>query len=551
MAPLNEMTAANTSLTTAYGALDRAEGWSIVPTHMTDASLAETALSNTRKWLGFAALCAGMFMAVLDIQIVITSLGVIEKALKIGADRMSWVQTSYLIAEIITIPLTGVLMRMFSMRKLLAIAVVIFTLASVGCAMSTGFATLVSFRVLQGMAAGVLMPLVFAAVFLLFKPGTEQGIATVLAGIVAVIAPSTGPIVGGLITESLSWHWLFLINVIPGAITIVLGLLCLPREKMELGLLRELDSVSILFIAISLACLEIGLKQAPDIGWFSPLTLGLFGGFVVLLVLTIRRPRPAVDFSLLRDRYLAYGCVLSFILGIGLYGSVYLLPVFLSLVRYLGPVDIGLVLLVTGIAQLVSAPISVLLDRVMPARLLGMIGFAMFAAGLFMSGFETRLSGYDELFWPQVVRGVALGFCIVPVTRFAMGFLPVERVSDASGLYNLSRALGGIIGIALIDTLLFSRSAEHADRIKDMMESDPEAAARLLKITVDELPDPTDPMGLMGVMDVIQEGAVTLAVNEAWLLMGALTCIGVVVLLMLGPIREPKPGVPLGQQAEF
>jgi len=518
---------------------------------MTESALAAESLSGARKWLGFAALCAGMFMAVLDIQIVITSLGVIEKALKIGADRMSWVQTSYLIAEIVTIPLTGVLMRMFSMRNLLAIAVVIFTLASIGCAMSTGFTSLVGFRVLQGMAAGVLMPLVFAAVFLLFKPGTEQGVATVLAAIVAVIAPSTGPIVGGLITENLSWQWLFLINTIPGLITIVLGLACLPREKMELRLLRNLDVLSVVFIAISLACLEIGLKEAPDLGWFSPVTLALFAVFAVLMVVTIRRPHPAVDFSLLNDRYLAYGCALSFVLGIGLYGSVYLLPVFLSLVRYLGPVEIGMVVLVTGLAQLVSAPISVLLDRVMPARMLSMIGFAMFAAGLFMSGFETRLSGYDELFWAQVVRGVALGLCIVPVTRFSMGFLPPEKVSDASGLYNLSRALGGIIGIALIDTILFSRSAEHADRIKDLMTADPEAAARLLQITADELPDPTDPMGLLGVMDTIQEGAVTLAVNEAWLLMGACTLVALVLLLMLGPIREPKPGVPLGQQAEF
>jgi len=405
--------------------------------------------------------------------------------------------------------------------------------------------------VLQGMAAGVLMPLVFAAVFLLFRPGTEQGVATVLAAIVAVIAPSTGPIVGGIITENLSWQWLFLINTIPGLITVVLGLACLPQEKMELRLLRDIDMLSVLFIAISLACLEIGLKEAPDLGWFSPVTLGLFAAFAVLLTVTIMRPRPAVDFGLLKDRYLAYGCALSFVLGIGLYGSVYLLPVFLSLVRYLGPVEIGMVVLVTGMAQLISAPISVLLDRVMPARFLSIIGFAMFATGLFMSGFETRLSGYDELFWAQVVRGVALGLCIVPVTRFSMGFLPPDKVSDASGLYNLSRALGGIIGIALIDTILFTRSAEHADRIKDLMTQDPEAAARLLRVAVDELPDPTDPMGLLGVMDTIQEGAVTLAVNEAWLLMGGCTLAALALLAMLGPIREPKPGVPLGQQAEF
>jgi DHA2 family multidrug resistance protein len=164
----------------------------------------------------------------------------------------------------------------------------------------------------------------------------------------------------------------------------------------------------------------------------------------------------------------------------------------------------------------------------------------MFAAGLLMSGFETRLSGYDELFWPQIVRGVALGLCIVPVTRFALGFLPVERVSDASGLYNLSRALGGVIGIALIDTVLFSRSAEFADHIKDMMTANPAAAASLLQITVDELPDPEDPMGLLGVMDTVQEAAVTMAVNEAWLMLGVMTLLSLILLWWMGAIRDER-----------
>ncbi len=501
-------------------------------------------MSDLRKWLGFAGLCAGMFMAVLDIQIVITSLKVIEESLKIGADKMSWVQTSYLIAEIITIPLTGLLMRVVSLRNLEIIAITIFTIASVGCALSTGFSSLVAFRVLQGMAAGVLMPLVFAAVFLLFRPGTEQALATVFAGIVAVIAPSTGPIIGGFITEHLSWQWLFLINIGPGVLSVILGLLCLPRGRMQLGLLKNLDLLSLLFIAVSLAALEIGLKEAPDSGWFSPVTLALFATFVILMGLTIIRPKPVVDFSLFRDRHLAFGCALSFILGIGLYGSVYLLPVFLALVRYMGPAEIGLVVLVTGLSQLISAPISVFLDRVMPARLLSVIGFTMFAAGLFMSGFETRLSGYDELFWGQVVRGFALGLCIVPVTRFALGFIPLDKVSDASGLYNLARALGGVIGIALIDTVLFSRSAEFADQIKDMMSADPQAAADLLAISTDEFPDPEDPMGLLGVMDTIQEAAVTMALNEAWMLMGGLTSTALLLLWWMGPIRPSKTGVP-------
>ena len=173
-----------------------------------------------------------MFMAVLDIQIVVTSLSVIEQALKIGADRMSWVQTAYLIAEIIAIPLTGLLMRVFTLRWLVTGAVIIFTLASIGCAFSIGFNSLIAFRVLQGLAGGVLIPVVFSAIFLLFRPGTEQTIATTMGGVLVVLAPALGPITGGLVTEHLSWHWLFLINVIPGILTALLAFAFLPRGRM-------------------------------------------------------------------------------------------------------------------------------------------------------------------------------------------------------------------------------------------------------------------------------------------------------------------------------
>ena len=397
--------------------------------------------SSLNKWLGFSALCAGMFMAVLDIQIVVTSLSVIEAALKIGTDKMSWVQTSYLIAEIIAIPLTGLLMRVFSLRWLVTGAISFFTLASIGCAASTGFEMLIAFRVLQGLAGGVLIPVVFSAVFLLFRPGTEQTIATTMAGVLAVLAPALGPISGGLVTEMLSWHWLFLINIIPGVVTAALASICLPRQPMRLPLLASLDWVSLVLIAAALASLEIGLKEAPGQGWLSPTVALLLIGFALAMLLAIRRKAPVVDFNLLSDRNLAFGCAVSFILGLGLYGSVYLLPLFLAYVHHQGPIDIGMTLLVTGVAQLVAAPISVLLDSRISSRLLSAVGFAGFTLGLGMSGFETVASGYDELFWAQIVRGGSIALCILPVTRFALGFLPLQRVSDASGLAGKSIAV--------------------------------------------------------------------------------------------------------------
>src|SRR5258705_774288 len=193
----------------------------------------ELAFTATRTWVGFGLMCLGMFMAILDIQVVATSLPTIQNALAISPEAMSWIQTSYLIAEVIAIPLTGWLTRMLSMGWLWRAAIALCTLASIGCATSDSFAMLVLFRVVQGFAGGTLIPTVFAAVFILFSPRT-QGIATTIAGIMAVLAPTVGPVVGGWVTQMYSWHWLFLINVIPGLLACVLTPYLLPREDTKL-----------------------------------------------------------------------------------------------------------------------------------------------------------------------------------------------------------------------------------------------------------------------------------------------------------------------------
>jgi MFS transporter, DHA2 family, multidrug resistance protein len=221
------------------------------------------------RWLGYIAACVGMFMAILDIQVVVTSLAVIEEALGIGADRMSWIQTAYIIAEVIAIPLTGLLIRVFSMRWLFVGALGIFTIASCLCALSGGFADLLVWRVLQGFAGGVLIPLVFSGIFLMFPKGFQQTLATTIGGLLAVLAPTLGPITGGWLTEHYSWHWLFLINVIPGIVSVIVGALCLPKTAINMRALRELDWMSLIACGVALALLIIGLKEAPKEGWLS------------------------------------------------------------------------------------------------------------------------------------------------------------------------------------------------------------------------------------------------------------------------------------------
>src|SRR5450631_3051302 len=195
-------------------------------------------------WAGFAMMCVGMFIAILDVQVVSTSLPTIQSALAIPPDQMSWVQTAYLVAEVIAIPLTGLLTRVLTMRWLFVAAICVFTLASFGCAWSGSFPALIAWRILQGFSGGTLIPAVFSAVFLLF-PGQRQGLATTVAGVLAVLAPTVGPIVGGWITQTYSWHWLFLINILPGIISAILAGLLLPRTPTRFSEMRTLDIPSL------------------------------------------------------------------------------------------------------------------------------------------------------------------------------------------------------------------------------------------------------------------------------------------------------------------
>jgi MFS transporter, DHA2 family, multidrug resistance protein len=239
-------------------------------------------------WVGFLLMCLGMFMAILDIQVVATSLPAIQRALAISPDAMSWIQTAYLIAEVIAIPLTGLFTRVLSLRWLFVTAVGLFTLASVGCALSGGFAVLLAFRVAQGFSGGVLIPAVFSAVFLLFPPKLHA-VATTIGGVAAVLAPTIGPVVGGWITETWSWPWLFLINVVPGLVAAGATPFLLPRQKTDFAELKKLDVISLVVLAAALASLEIGLKEAPQRGWLSPVCIVLLAASAVGIIVWIHR----------------------------------------------------------------------------------------------------------------------------------------------------------------------------------------------------------------------------------------------------------------------
>jgi MFS transporter, DHA2 family, multidrug resistance protein len=506
----------------------------------------QTDTPTAATWAAFLLMCLGMFMAILDIQVVATSLPTIQGALGISQDAMSWVQTAYLIAEVIAIPLTGLLTRVLTLRWLFVAAVGLFTAASIGCALSGSFAVLLVFRVVQGFSGGVLIPAVFSAVFLLFPPRLHN-VATTIGGVVAVLAPTIGPVVGGFITDTWSWPWLFLINVIPGLIAAVTTPYLLPRHDTDFAELAKLDARALALVAVALASLEIGLKQAPMRGWLSPLSAGLLLAGAVGIGLAIWRTlgaaHPVVRLSVLRRRSFAVGCALSFCLGVGLFGSVYLMPVFLAFVRDRDAFEIGTIMLVTGVAQLITAPLVAILESRFGARWLTAAGFALFALGLGLSAFQPRIADFDEMFWPQVVRGVAIMFCLLPPTRIALGSLPEAEVADASGLFNLMRNLGGAIGIALIDTILYGRVVGYAENFRDRLMAGDVTAAQAIglstKLFLNRPPGPPDEATVAFVRPMVEKASLALCVNEAWAM---LACVAVVGLLLV-PFARDTPEI--------
>jgi DHA2 family multidrug resistance protein len=472
-------------------------------------------------------MCVGMFMAILDIQIVASSLTNLGRALNIATDQFSWIQTSYLIAEIVAIPLTGWLTRALSLRILFFLATLGFTLASLACAASSTETTLIVARIVQGFCGGMLIPAVFTSVFVLF-PERQQLLATTLAGSFAMIAPTIGPALGGYMTQTYSWHWIFLINVPPGILVSILVLVYLHTGRVNLRALRDIDFGTVLATALFLAALELLLKKGPESDWGGTLVDSLLVlcplACATAIALCLLRAKPFIDLRRFRDRNFSLGCVLSFVLGAGLYGSVYLMALFLGLVRAHGPLEIGMIMAVTGGAQLLSAPAAAYAETRINAKWLAAVGFALFGLGLILNGFATDQTDFKGLFWPQILRGASLLLCLLPATRLALDHWPADDLAEASALFNLMRNLGGAIALALIDTVLERRTPVHASELVSRLSAGDPAAARIVGLPLTHFHNvpigPIDPMTKMMIQPIIERAATAQSFNDAWLMLG-------------------------------
>jgi DHA2 family multidrug resistance protein len=504
---------------------------------MSDSSSIDSPQVSLAAWFGFLAMCVGMFMAILDIQVVATSLPNMSVALNIPQDKLSWIQTSYLIAEIIAIPLTGFLTRAMSVRWLFAGSTMAFTIASIGCSMSNDFVSLITLRTIQGFCGGALIPAVFTSIFVLF-PGKREAVAATIAGTFAMIAPTIGPALGGWLTQTYSWHAIFLVNVGPGLIVTAVVAWLVRVGEPNWKLLRDIDYVTIVLSGLFLGSLELALKEGPKHHWQ--------GGFVYAVLATcllsgvatfhqcLTRPKPFVDLRCFRDRSFTLGCILSFILGMGLFGASYLTPVFLGFVRSHTPIEIGEVMIVAGVAQLIAAPIAAFMETRTDARLLAGMGFGLFAAGLALNGFETPRSDYAFFLWPQVMRGAAIMLCLLPATRLSLSSLPQEKLADASALFNLMRNLGGAIAIALADTILEQRTEGHVNTIIAQLKAGSAVTARFVGLPSqyfhNRAEGPIDEFTRMLIEPLVKKAGITQSFNEAWLLLAILFALALFAL---------------------
>jgi len=437
------------------------------------------------QWIGFFSMAIGVFMAVLDIQIVASSLQEIQAGLSATQSEIAWVQTSYLIAEVIIIPLSGWLARVFSTRYLYVLSAGGFTLASLLCALAWNLPSMIVFRCLQGFLGGAMIPVTFTVIFILFPPRLQPAM-TIVLGLIVTIAPTVGPVLGGYLTETFSWELLFLINIIPGILVCFLVWQFVDIDQPDWTLLQKIDFIGIGLTAVCLGCMQFVLEEGAREQWFEDhliiaLTLIAIVSGIAMLVWELRNPHPIIDFHAFRNINFAVGCGYSFVLGIGLYTIIYLTPVYLASVKGLNSLQIGYYLMVVGIFQLLSAFIAGPLEKKMDLRWMLCLGFGMFALGSWMNAGLTVESGYWEFFWPQAVRGTALMLCFLPINTLALGLLPVEEIQNASGLYNLMRNLGGAIGLAVTNTLMVSLAKTHYATLRESVTATNYQAQELLE----------------------------------------------------------------------
>jgi DHA2 family multidrug resistance protein len=425
--------------------------------------------ASVTVWIAVIAAMIGSFMAILNIQITNASLLNIEGGIGTGVDNGSWISTSYLIGEIIVIPLTDFLSRVFSFRRYMLASAALFAAFSVACAFTHDLPSMIAMRGLQGFAGGVLIPMAFTLV-LTKLPKPQQPIGLAIFALSVTFAPAIGPTIGGYLTENYGWRTIFFVNVIPTAVMVSALYLTLERAPMQLKLLREGDWAGILTMAIGLSALQSVLEEGNKDDWFSSpfivrlaviavVSLSLF----VWIELTIEKP--LIRLRLLKGRNFGFGTIALTMLGFALFGSVYILPAYLGQAQGYNSEQIGAVLAWTGLPQLLLIPLVPKLMQRFDTRTIAFIGLSIFAYSCFMNIEMSPDYAGDQLWIPNIVRAIGQAMVLTPLTSVTTSEIAPQDAAAASGISNMLRNLGGAIGTAVLATVITKREQFHSNII--------------------------------------------------------------------------------------
>jgi DHA2 family multidrug resistance protein len=505
-------------------------------------------MSSLRMWCAVVGSTLGAFMAVLNIQIVNASLADIQGAIGAGKDDGGWISTSYLIAEIVVIPLSGWLARVFSVRNYLLVNAVLFLLFSMACAFAVNLQQMIVLRAIQGFSGGVLIPMAFTIIITLL-PKPKQPIGLALFALSATFAPAIGPTIGGYLTENYGWEFIFYVNLVPGSIMIAMLWASLDRAPMNLGLLAKGDWPGIVTMSVGLAALQTVLEEGNKDDWFGSdfivrLSAIAAVSLTLFLIIELRTAHPLLNLRLLLRRNFGFGIVANFLLGIALYGSAFVLPIYLSRIQGYNSEQIGLVLAWTGIPQLLLIPLVPRLMKRFDLRLLIVFGFALFAASNFMNVHMTGDYGSDQLFWPNVVRAVGQAMVFTPLSAIATAGIEQENAGSASALFNMMRNLGGAVGIASLQTFISKREQFHSNILTNSVSVFEEATRlRVARLTnyfmshgVSDQATATH-KALVAMAGSVRKQANIMAFSDTFFLLGAALVVALLATLLL-----KKPG---------
>jgi DHA2 family multidrug resistance protein len=509
----------------------------------------EGEINWTKIFLGFGGMVVGQFMAFLDIQIVTSSLTQIQNGVGATPDEISWVQTIYLLAEVVIMPLTAYMTRLWGTRPFFMVAAVGFVIASIGTGLSSSIEMMIFTRALQGVAAGAMIPPVFAMAMTLFPP-KQRITANIIMSLIMTLAPTVGPTLGGHITEWMGWRWLFFINVPPGLLVLFLVGRYGGFDKGDPTLARKVDWIGVGTMTIFLLSAQYVFEEGAG-KWFADdkilwLTVTAVIAGVTFIWRTLTIEHPILSFKPFTDRNFALGLSLNVLNSVALFGGSFVMPLFLSQVLGYSSAQVGATMLVSGLVMFVGAPIAGrLIDRI-DARLAIIAGMSITAYGTYLGVQMNPNWGFAEFALFQFIRSAGMIVATIGMMQMTFVTLPVAMMKDASSLLNVIRNVGGAIGLAICSSVMTSHTAAHYNELTSLVNSASWASQDLMNglsamMQESGTPDP-EGAGRKAFSLMLHRQAVTLGFNDAFGFLTASSALAMVfAIFMVGARRSVRP----------